>query len=334
MRTRSWEARVLPLNYTRRIPGEFPVPALSQVPDIEELSAPDPTSSVCQSTAERIPVSWIEGKPFRSTGQAGDNYRPRTSSTPIAHDLQPSISARIASKVETVKQPSPTTYALLGLLAARSWTGYELTNQLRRSLRFVWPSSEGHLYREQKRLIDLGWAKVEREPVGQRHRNRYTITPEGRRAMRDWLGTDPDEPHLEIEGLVRMFYGDQGSVEDMLGSMEATARMARSMLDTLFGFVDEYLEEGGPLWMLEKGVGGLGQERLVFQDRPQFPERLHVVTLVIDVTSTLLADLEASLTTAADEVKRWPSTADPGITPATRKRLESIRDRGRAKTTN
>ena len=39
-------------------------------------------------------------------------------------------------------------------------TGYELTQQVRRSLRFVWPSSEGHLYREQKRLLELGWATV------------------------------------------------------------------------------------------------------------------------------------------------------------------------------
>ena len=56
---------------------------------------------------------------------------------------------------------SPTTYGLLGLLAVRSWTGYELTRQVRRSLRFVWSSSEGHLYREQKRLVERGWAKEE-----------------------------------------------------------------------------------------------------------------------------------------------------------------------------
>ncbi len=234
--------------------------------------------------------------------------------------------------IAPVQPVSPTTYALLGLLGVRSWTGYELTSQLRRSLRFVWPSSEGHLYREQKRLIDLGWASVTREPVGKRHRNRYTITPAGRSALREWLRTEPAEPRLEIEGLIRMFYGDQGSVEDMVGSMEATARMARSMLDTLLGFVDEYLEEGGPLWMLEEGVGGSDHERLVVHDRPQFPERLHVVTRVIDVTTTLLVDIEASLTTAAAEVSEWPSTTDSSITPAPRERLERIRDRGRGKT--
>ena len=92
------------------------------------------------------------------------------------------------------------TYGLLGMLAVRSWTGYELTRQVRRSLRFVWPSSEGHLYREQKRLVDLGWATVEEEPAGQRSRKRYTITEADVRRCRQWLATEPEEPHFQIEG--------------------------------------------------------------------------------------------------------------------------------------
>ncbi len=228
-----------------------------------------------------------------------------------------------------MSKPTPTTYALLGHLAARSWTGYELTHQLRRSLRFVWPSSEGHLYREQKRLIDLGWATVEQEPTGKRQRNRYSITPAGRDAMREWLRTEPSEPRLEIEGVVRMFYGDLGSVEDMVRSMETTARVARSMRAELLGYVDEYLEDGGPLWMLEHSLDR-GDGELEFHGRPQFPERLPVVSLVIDFTTALLAEMERFLTEAADEVSAWPSTTDSATVPATRERLEAIRDRQRA----
>ncbi len=237
--------------------------------------------------------------------------------------------ARIASIIDFVQQPSPTTYALLGLLGVRSWTGYELTNQLRRSLRFIWPSSEGHLYREQKRLIDLGWAIVTREPIGKRHRNRYTITPAGRSALRDWLSTEPGEPRIEIEGLVRMFYGDQGSVEDMARSMDATSRMARSLIDSLLGFVDEYLEAGGPLSMLESECEGGEHEPRVFHGRPQFPERLHVVALVLEVTTAVLGEIEASLRSATEEIRGWESTTDVRLTPLTRKRLERIRDGGR-----
>jgi DNA-binding PadR family transcriptional regulator len=223
---------------------------------------------------------------------------------------------------------SATTYALLGLLAIRSWTGYELTQQLRRSLHFVWPSSEGHLYREQKRLIELGWASMSREPVGRRQRNRYTITDAGRAALGEWLRTEPGPPRLEIEGLVRMFYGDQGDIDDMLRSMEATRDQTRSMLDELVGFADEYLEQGGPLEMLETGnATAESQTPRAFHGRPQFPERLPVVALVLDVTTTLLADLDIALAAAAEDVRTWSSTTDDRSVTATRARLERIRQR-------
>ncbi len=222
---------------------------------------------------------------------------------------------------------SLTTYGLLGMLAVRSWTGYELTQQLRRSLRFVWSSSEGHLYREQKRLVDLGWARLERELSGGRKRNRYTITPAGEAALRDWLSTPPEEPHFEIEGLLRAFYGDRGTTDELGSSLRTTAESARAMLSELLTFVDEYLEPGGPLWMLEHGVGGSGQERLEFHGRAMFPERLHVVALVQDAITRLLGDLETFCASAADEVASWPSTRDASLTAATRARLEAIRDR-------
>lgn len=225
---------------------------------------------------------------------------------------------------------SPTTYALLGMLAIRPWTGYELTNQLRRSLHFVWPSSEGHLYREQKRLIELGWAEVTREPAGKRYRNRYAITVAGREALRTWLGTEPGEPRLEIEGLVRILYADQSGIDDLLRSIETTERMARSMLGTLTAFAGEYLEPGGPLSMLESGGGERpdGVAAPVFRGRPQVPERLHVVALVLDVTTSLLAELAEALSRSAEEVQAWPSPTDDRLTPLTRARLERILERG------
>ena len=226
-----------------------------------------------------------------------------------------------------VKRTSPTTYSLLGLLAVRSWTGYELTHQLRRSLRFVWPSSEGHLYREQRRLVELGWATVEDEPAGKRTRKRYSITPQGREAIRDWLGTPPQEPHFEIEGILRLFYGDQGTVADLTASMETTAKSARGMLDEMVFIVDEYLAEGGPLTMLEHNIGGPGQERLEYNGRPQYPERLHIVALVVDITTRLLAEVEEFSTAIAQETSIWTDPTDSNLTPRTRQRLEAIRNR-------
>jgi DNA-binding PadR family transcriptional regulator len=219
---------------------------------------------------------------------------------------------------------SPAAYGLLGMLAIRSWTGYELTRQVRRSLRFVWSSSEGHLYREQKRLVDRGWATVEQEPAGQRARKRYSITRSGREALAEWLETEPEEPHFQIDGVLRVFFGDQSSPQVLVRSIERTAEQARAMLDEMYGFAAEYLEDGGPLSMLEAGVSGPGETRHEFHGRPMYVERLHTVALAIDAVTRMLATLEEFCIEASAEVSGWPTTTDVSLTPATRRRLTRI----------
>jgi DNA-binding PadR family transcriptional regulator len=207
---------------------------------------------------------------------------------------------------------SPATYGLLGMLAVRSWTGYELTRQVHRSLRFIWPTSEGHLYREQKRLVALGWAVVEQERTGRRTRNRYTITEAGREALARWLATPPEEPHLQIEGVLRVFYANLAGPADLHRSMATTAEQAGSMLATLRGFVREYLAEGGPMDMLEQGVGGPGARRTL-AGRTMFPERLPGVALTLDITTRLLEEVERFFDVEAATVRQG-QLADPAVT--------------------
>jgi len=222
--------------------------------------------------------------------------------------------------------PSPSAYGVLGLLAVRSWTGYELTQQVRRSLAFVWPTSEGHLYREQKGLVARGWATVLDEPAGRRTRKRYAITDAGRAALADWLATAPGPPQLHVEAVLRAFYADQGEVADLLASLRATAQDAADQLDQLGAFVDEYLADGGPLDQLEAGAGG-GQERLEFRGRPMFPERLPAVALALDASTRLLEAVELFCLETAAEVEGWASTDGAELAPDTRRRLEAVRAR-------
>jgi DNA-binding PadR family transcriptional regulator len=221
--------------------------------------------------------------------------------------------------LSSVADQSPATYGLLGMLAVRPWTGYELTRQVRRSLRFVWPTSEGHLYREQKRLVTLGWAVVEKERTGRRVRNRYTITQAGRQALATWLGTPPEEPHLQIEGVLRVFYADLGSSTDLRRSMATTAEQAGSMLAELRGFVREYLADGGPMDMLEQGIGAPGDRR-TFAGRTMLPERLPSVALTLDITTRLLEEIERFFHMQSATVPAGQSR-DPA---ATRRRLQEI----------
>ncbi len=75
-----------------------------------------------------------------------------------------------------------TSYALLGLLATRPMSAYEIARQYPRSMRWSWPLSQAHLYTEPKRLAAAGLVRVKRVPAGpHRTRQEFHITPKGRR---------------------------------------------------------------------------------------------------------------------------------------------------------
>jgi DNA-binding PadR family transcriptional regulator len=120
-----------------------------------------------------------------------------------------------------------TTYAVLGLLALRSWTTYELTQQMERGIRRFWPRSRSKLYEEPKKLVAAGCATAEANRVGRRERTVYSITPEGRRALAEWLAEPGDGPALEFEQLLKTFFAEQGTKKALLDGLAATRDWVR-----------------------------------------------------------------------------------------------------------
>ena len=74
-----------------------------------------------------------------------------------------------------------TSFAMLGMLAIRPWSTYELAKHMDHSLRRLWPRARSHLFNEPKKLVAHGLAVASEEMVGRRPRTIYTITPAGRR---------------------------------------------------------------------------------------------------------------------------------------------------------
>jgi len=136
------------------------------------------------------------------------------------------------------KSLTTTSYALLGLLNVKAWTTYELAKQVQRSLGWFWPRAERKLYEEPKRLVEAGLATATELHTGKRPRTVYAITGPGRKALRSWLDRPPQPPALEFEGMVKVFFADGGTLEQLrstLGHIETTAlgRVAelRSMIE-------------------------------------------------------------------------------------------------------
>src|SRR5256885_16428466 len=101
---------------------------------------------------------------------------------------------------------SGTALAVLGLLALRPRSGYEIKQTIDKTTRFFWKASYGQIYPELRRLAAAGLVEGEAAPRGGRARTVYGLTDEGRRRLEDWLA----EPHfrgdIPDEGLLKLLF--------------------------------------------------------------------------------------------------------------------------------
>src|SRR5262245_39784935 len=107
---------------------------------------------------------------------------------------------------------TPTSYALLGQLALRPWTVYEMTKNVGRTLHWFWPRAERVLYAEIKKLHKAGMARARSVP-GQRGRaaKEYAITAAGTRALKGWLASEPEGSSLHAEPVLRVHLSPYGT---------------------------------------------------------------------------------------------------------------------------
>ena len=189
---------------------------------------------------------------------------------------------------------TPSSYAVLALLHLKPWTGYELTRQAQRSLRYAWPKSERLLYSEPKKLVELGYATVHQEDSGNRTRNVYTITGEGRRALNEWTTTRTEPPRFEVEALLRLLFADHGSREDLLRALDEFEDDIGAHHQAIVDLMRSYLDGGHP-----------------------FPQRTHLSVLFATFQIDMFKTIERWIEFARVEIAEWPTTQDLGMTPRT-----------------
>jgi DNA-binding PadR family transcriptional regulator len=144
------------------------------------------------------------------------------------------------------RELTTTSYAILGFLAIKPWTTYELAQQMQRTLSRTWPRARSKLFEEPKKLVAHGLAEASPETVGKRPRTVYAITPAGREALAEWLQTPSNGMALEAEGLVKLFFADNGRTEAALATIEATRQWAVEQLDVFADVSSAYLAGKGP----------------------------------------------------------------------------------------
>ena len=185
-------------------------------------------------------------------------------------------------------------YAVLALLDLKPWTGYELTNQAQRSLRYAWPKSERLLYSEPKKLVELGYATTHKEETGNRSRNVYVITDDGRDELSDWTSSRTQPPRIEIEALLRLLFADHGTIEELLGALDELESDIGEHHEAIVELMASYLKGGHP-----------------------FPERTHLSVLFAAFQIEMFKSIERWINFARDEIGHWPTTKNLGMTQRT-----------------
>lgn len=101
---------------------------------------------------------------------------------------------------------SGTATVILGMLAARPRSGYDIKQLVDSSTRFFWAASYGQIYPELKRLAEAGLIEATDSPQGGRRRTVYELTAKGRKAVREWFERPPEIYELRDEGLLKLFF--------------------------------------------------------------------------------------------------------------------------------
>ena len=209
--------------------------------------------------------------------------------------------------MSTARNPTTTSFAILGLLAIKPWTTYDLIRQVDRSLRRIWPRAQSKLYEEPKKLVDLGLAEATEERIGKRRRTWYSITPAGRDALRRWLAEPGAGPSLEFEQLVKVHFADRGTKAAVQAGLAATLT-----------------------WVSVQNEENLAAARAYLDGTGEFPERVAVNHLVGRFLTDFYVMVANWATWAAETVETWPedpsqAEADPEALAETANRAARLR---------
>jgi len=112
--------------------------------------------------------------------------------------------------------------AILACLTERPMTGYELAKTFDSSIGFFWKANHQQIYRELSRLRDRGHIQG-REVVqsGKPNKLVYTLTAEGRAALKHWAARPSIPPSIKDDLLVRLCALDSVDLEPLRADLMA-----------------------------------------------------------------------------------------------------------------
>jgi DNA-binding PadR family transcriptional regulator len=175
-------------------------------------------------------------------------------------------------------------YEVLGLLALKPHSPYELARQVER-LAVFWASAESVVYTEPKNLVAHGLARAATSANGRRARTVYSITPAGRRALRAWLASPTEGPRVQFEGMLKVLFAGAGTKTELLAAIDAIEK-----------------------WAATTRIDGEGISTAYLHGNPPYPDRAHIVALTVGYQVAQVAAVQQWVAWARAQIDRWEGT--------------------------
>jgi DNA-binding PadR family transcriptional regulator len=185
------------------------------------------------------------------------------------------------------RELTTTSYGVLSVLALGEHPTYELARQMRMSLHYFWPRAESNVYAESKRLVAAGLVAAREEWNGGRRRTVYSITDAGRGALVDWLAASSSPQRYESEALLKVFFAENGTRDDLLEALRALRDDALAAIEHFQQIADLYARGDGA-----------------------YPDRFALSALVARLLGEQQAATARWATWAEHVVSRWDSPCD------------------------
>ena len=144
-----------------------------------------------------------------------------------------------------IKTPklTPTSFALLGLLARSPRSAYELNSIMQTSvIRVYWPRAESHVYSEPRKLLAHALVTEQPEKLNGRPRTVYTITEQGRATLDTWLQQETSaELRTQSEFMLKLILASTGESVNVQKNLENSLATSQAHLEEAIAGIEQIL---------------------------------------------------------------------------------------------
>ena len=143
-------------------------------------------------------------------------------------------------------------------------TSYDLKQRVGMTVGNFWAFAHSQLYDEPARLVVDGLVSEEVEEGGRRRRT-YSVTPEGKEALREWLSSETvEQTEVRDLGLLKLFFSTWGQRGDVL---RLARDRHRSHHERAEGYLTQHEQiiDHGDQWQVKSLELGIRYERCVEQ---------------------------------------------------------------------